>query len=74
MAHVPGKDNTSISEIANVMLDPKGNQPYANHLNSLNDNAHFSGVDNGYQSPEDIRNSRGREHLSFQEWTAKYHQ
>lgn len=63
------RDNTSITDIANVMLDSE-----KNNVDPLKYDAHFSGIDNGYQSLEDIKRSRGKEDLPFQEWTAKYHQ
>lgn len=85
------QDNTSITDITDVMLDPEKNEKTNNTytINNQNNNsntkninnidplkydAHFSGMNNGYQSLEDIESSRGEENLSFYEWTAKYHQ
>jgi hypothetical protein len=60
--------NTTMTEIADVLLD-QGSY----HQNAKKD-AHFSGVDNGYQTKQDIMTARHKESLPFQEWTAKYHQ
>lgn len=65
----PRKDDTTMTEMADVLLDPEMHQE-----NALNQDAHFSGIDNGYQSENDILSSRHKEKLSFQDWTAKYHQ
>ncbi len=69
MENKPGNDNTTMTEIANVLLDHG-----ALERNALSYDAHFSGIDNGYQTQEDILSARHKENLSFQEWTAKYHQ
>lgn len=61
--------NTTMTEIADVLLDHDTHQGKA-----LSRNAHFSGIDNGYQTQEDILSARHKENLPFQEWTAKYHQ
>lgn len=61
--------NTTMTEIADVLLDHGSLQG-----NALNCNAHFSGIDNEYRTQEDILPARHKENLSFQEWTAKYHQ
>lgn len=61
--------NTTMTEIADVLLDHSSLQG-----NTLSGDAHFSGIDNGYQTQEDILSARHKENLSFQEWTAKYHQ
>lgn len=76
MGTIPEKGNTSITDIANVLLDPATNSAHQslNSVNPLNYDSHFSGMDNGYQSEEDIKSSRHKENLPFQEWTAKYHQ
>lgn len=63
------KPNTTMTEIADVLLDHSSLQGKA-----LNCDAHFSGIDNGYQTQEDILSARHKENLPFQEWTAKYHQ
>lgn len=64
-----GKGNTTMTEIANVLLDHDTVQ-----TNTIEHNAHFNGLDNGDQTQEDIMSARHKEKLSFQEWTAKYHQ
>ncbi len=69
MEKKPGKDNTTMTEIADVLI---GHAPLAK--NDLSHDAHFSGIDNGYQTQEDIMSARHKENLPFQEWTAKYHQ
>jgi len=64
-----GRDNTTMTEIAQVLLSHESLKGSA-----TGEDAHFSGIDNGYQTQEDILSARHQEHLSFQEWTAKYHQ
>lgn len=60
--------NTTMTEIADVLLDQG-----SHHRNTIDD-AHFSGVDSGYRTKQDIMTARHKENLPFQEWTAKYHQ
>ncbi|NLN65456.1 MAG: hypothetical protein GX144_08635 [Clostridiaceae bacterium] len=71
MAEKPGKDNTTMNEIADVLLDPDSVQ----RKNAFSNEAQFRGMNNRYQAEEEERQSgRHRENLAFQEWTAKYHQ
>ncbi|MBP7175726.1 MAG: hypothetical protein KBA53_05845 [Thermoclostridium sp.] len=63
------KENTTMIEIANVLLDHDSLQK-----NALEQDAHLNGLDNEYSTQEDIMSARRKENLSFQEWTAKYHQ
>lgn len=69
MNRTPDKDNTSITDIANVMLEPS-----ESYENALKHDSHLKVIGNVNQSMEDIKSSRANENLSFQEWTAKYHQ
>ncbi len=69
MNRTPDKDNTGIMDIDNVMLDPS-----ESYGNALKHDSHLRGNGNGNQSMEDIKSGKTKENLSFQEWTAKYHQ
>jgi len=67
MKRTPDKDDTSITDIANVLLDPSAN-------NKSTRNVRFSKTDNGHQSMENSKIGEENENLPFQEWTAKYRQ
>lgn len=64
MAKKPKKENTTMTEIANVLIEPSSIQGST----SGNYFAHFNETDDGNKT------GRHKEKLPFQEWTAKYHQ
>lgn len=83
------RGTTDLSGITNMTLDPVENNYFGktnNHnegfsnsystsiIDPLKHDAHFASINRGYQSYEEIEKGRGIEHLSFQEWTEKYHQ